>query len=525
MLYTGASIFVRLPEGVDACNHSGGALLKQKHNLFVSLFAMLDVAAVTSAAAIAWVVRVRRFDQPWPVEWEEYFKDSLVLYAVPIVIFMMILFKLYKPRRDRALVGEIGQVFKVSFLSSMLIIVALWALGSSRLNPVGPPQPEYVGWRLSTDPLRFQLAIFTATLPLLLGGHRAFIRLALRFMRKRGWNMRHVAIVGVGRLGQITARTLARNSWTGIRVAYFISHHEQTSRVSCLNLPVAGGVKELEAILEEKRIDAIYLAIPSAMSAQLPQILKRLERFAVDVRIVPDVHPKYLPQNMVVSELEGMPILSYRESPMAGIGGVLKRALDIVGALLALIVFSPLMLLIALAIRLTSPGPVIFKQQRVSLGGDTFSIWKFRTMRCEPHNRDHDAPAHDHRAPRPLDTGWTSKDDPRITRVGSWLRRASLDELPQLINVLVGDMALVGPRPERPELIDQFREDWRGYMLRQQVKAGMTGWAQVNGLRGDTSLRKRLQYDLFYIRNWSIWFDIRILLMTVVRGFVHRNAY
>ncbi len=490
-------------------------MLRQKHNLFVSIFAMLDVVAVSSASMLAWAVRVRRFHQPLPARWEEYFKDSLVLYAVPIVISLMILFRLYKPRRDRALVGEIGQVFKVSFLSSMMIIVAMWALGSSRLTTMGPPHGHYPGWRLATDPLRFQLAIFTATLPVLVGGQRAIVRLALRFMRRRGWNMRHVAIVGVGRLGQITARTLARNSWTGIRVAYFISHHEQTNRSRCLNLPVAGGVRELEAILDQQRVDAIYLAIPSAMSAQLPLILRRLERFAIDVRIIPDVHPRYLPQNMVVSELEGMPVLSYRESPMAGIGGVLKRALDVVGAVVGLALFSPLMLLIALAIRLTSPGAVIFKQQRVSLGGGTFAIWKFRTMRC----------ASDDAAVGARDTGWTSKDDPRVTRVGLWLRRTSLDELPQLFNVLMGDMALVGPRPERPELIDRFREDWRGYMLRQQVKAGMTGWAQVNGLRGDTSLRKRLQYDLFYIRNWTIWFDIRILLMTLVRGFVHRNAY
>ncbi len=489
-------------------------MLKQRHNLFVTLFALLDIGAVCAASFGAWALRVRRFGQPWPGEWESYFKDSLVLFAVPIVIFNMVLFRLYKPRRDRALLGEAGQVMKVAFMSSMLIIVALWAVGSSQLGMSGPiPEAQRtLGWRLATDPFRFQITMFTALLPLIVGGQRVIVRLALRFMRRRGWNMRHVAIVGVGRLGQITARTLARNSWTGIRVAYFISHHDQTARGSCMQLPVHGGIRDLERTLEENRIDAVYLAVPSAMSAQLPQILKRLERYAVDVRIVPDVHPRYLPQNMTVSELEGMPILSYRESPMAGIGGVLKRTLDLVGAVLGVIVFSPLMLAIGLLIRLESPGPVLFKQQRVSLGGDVFWIWKFRTM------RQGDA-GHAGR-----DQGWTTRDDPRITRIGRWLRKTSLDELPQLFNVIRGDMALVGPRPERPELIDRFREDWRGYMLRQQVKAGITGWAQVNGLRGDTSLRKRLQYDLFYIRNWSLWFDLRILFMTVVRGFVHPNA-
>ena len=493
-------------------------MLRQRHNLFVSLFGVLDALAIGSAAMIAWAVRLDRFDQPLPTAWESYFKDSLTVFAVPIVMVTMIFFKLYKPRRDQALIGELGQIFKASFVSIMLIVVAMWAVGSNRLTPVGPPAQVYPGWRLATDPLRFQLVLLTVSLPLMIGSYRLALRLGLRAMRKRGWNMRHVAIVGVGRLGQITARTLTRNSWTGLRVEYFISHHDQTARTSCLNLPVAGGVRELESILENRPVDAIYLAIPSAMSAQLPVILRRLERYAVDVRVVPDVHPRYLPQNMAVSELEGMPILSYRESPMAGIGGVLKRMLDIVGALVGLVIFSPIMLGIAIAIRFTTPGPVLFKQQRVSLGGDTFQIWKFRTM----HNEQHEPSLNPAKGNAVL---WTSKDDPRVTRIGAWLRRLSLDELPQLFNVLIGDMALVGPRPERPELIDRFREDWRGYMLRQQVKAGMTGWAQVNGLRGDTSLRKRLQYDLFYIRNWTLWFDIRILVLTIFRGFIHRNAY
>lgn len=470
---------------------------------------MLDVGAIAAASFGAWVIRVNRFGESWPSEWESYFKESLVLYSIPIALLNLLIFKLYKPRRDRALIGEAGQIIKVAFMTSMLLIVALWAFGASQFQSGEDiPAGTGLGWRLATDPFRFQLVMLTVLLTVFVGGQRILVRIGLRFMRRRGWNMRHVAIVGVGRLGQITARTLARNSWTGIRVSYFVSHHEQTARDRCMNLPVRGGIRDLESVLEDKRVDAIYLAIPSAMSAQLPLILRRLERYAIDVRIVPDVHPRYLPQNMTVSELEGMPILSYRESPMAGIGGVLKRTLDMVGALVALVLFSPLMVVIAGLIRLESSGPILFKQRRVSLGGDVFWIWKFRTMNESDGGTE----------------SWTTRDDPRITRIGRWLRRTSLDELPQLFNVLRGDMALVGPRPERPELIDRFREDWRGYMLRQQVKAGMTGWAQVNGLRGDTSLKKRLQYDLFYIRNWSLWFDLRILFLTFVRGFVNPNA-
>jgi exopolysaccharide biosynthesis polyprenyl glycosylphosphotransferase len=244
----------------------------------------------------------------------------------------------------------------------------------------------------------------------------------------------------------------------------------------------------------------------------LPSLLQRLDRFAVDVRNIPDVSPRYLPQSMALGELDGMPILSYRESPIRGLGGFAKRALDIVGAFAGLIIFGLPMLVIALLVRLSGPGPVIFRQRRVSLGRDIFEVYKFRTML---HVEDEDG----------ADVNWTSREDPRITRVGRWLRRTSLDELPQLFNVLRGEMSLVGPRPERPELVERFREDWRGYMIRQSVKAGMTGWAQVNGLRGDTSLKKRIQHDRFYIYHWSIGFDLKILWLTVFRGFVHRNAH
>ncbi|MEM7629434.1 MAG: undecaprenyl-phosphate glucose phosphotransferase [Planctomycetota bacterium] len=488
-------------------------MLKQKHQVFVALLGGADALAVAGACYTAWAARLIAFDESLPANWESYFRAPLVLFAVPIVLYSLLVCKLYRPRRDRSIVGEVGQVFKASVVALALIVVTLWAVGSDFLiqgvREAGGPW--YLGQRLASEPARFQLAILALALPLYVGSLRLVFRASLRRLRRRGWNLRHVAIVGVGRLGQITARTLQRNSWTGISVSYFISHHETTRRTTCLGSPIRAGLADLERTLDEHPIDAVYLALPARQSAELPAMLRTLERHAVDVRIVPDVHPRYLPQSMTVGELEGMPILSYRESPMNGLGGVSKRVLDVLGACFALLVFSPLMLLVAGLVRLSGPGPIIFRQKRVSLGGEVFSIYKFRTMREVDDERE--------TGPR-----WTSRGDPRITRIGHLLRQTSLDELPQLFNVIRGDMSLVGPRPERPELITQFREDWRGYMLRQHVKAGITGWAQINGLRGDTSLRKRLQYDLFYIRHWSLWFDLRILFVTPFRGFVHRNA-
>ncbi len=482
-------------------------MLKQRHQLFVTLFACTDAVSAIGACGGAWLIRHARyggFDQTLRV----YLQESMTVLVVPVLAFTMYAIGLYRPRRDRTLWGEVAQVFRASTVAMVIAIALIWVIGglqTPKVQTVGPVIPT----EIFTGPFRFQILVLALLLPIMLSMQRIAVRLVLRALRRRGRNTRHVAVIGVGRLGQIAAQTLERNAWTGIRVAYFISHHEHAKRDECIGKPVRGGTKQLASILDEYPVDAIYLAMPNAMAAKLPHLLQRLERFAIDVRLIPDVRLKYLPQSMAVSELEGMPILSYRESPLSGVGGIVKRMIDIVGALVGLVLFAPLMVLIAVLIKLTSRGRVIFRQQRVSLGGDRFWIYKFRTMAQDTSEG----------------TAWTQPNDPRVTWIGGWLRKSSLDEIPQLFNVLIGEMSLVGPRPERPELIDRFRDDWRGYMIRQHVKAGMTGWAQVNGLRGNTSLRKRLQYDLFYIRHWSILFDLRILLMTISRGFVHRNAY
>lgn len=492
-------------------------MLKKRHQFFVWLFACIDAFVVALACYMAWGLRVVLTGEAWPTGWEDWIKHPLVLIAAPSVLLVFWGLGLYRPRRDRSVWVEVGQVIKASLASVMALVVVLWAVGAETLGA----EPGAAAWvfGLQLDAGRFQVAMLAILLPVGLVGFRVSVRLTLRYLRRRGKNLRHVAIIGVGRLGQIAARTLTRNSWTGIHVAYHIAHTPRADRARCVGRPVRGGLDDLEKVLEANKVDAVYLALPATEAAKMPALLRRLERFALDVRIIPDVPLRYLPQSMAVSELEGMPVLSYRESPLYGLGGVSKRVVDILGAAAALVLFSPVMLAIAALVRMSGPGPVMFKQCRVSLGGEEFRIYKFRTMF---HVEDEAAPCD----PGDDPTGqWTRRDDPRVTPIGRFLRRTSLDELPQLFNVLRGDMSLVGPRPERPELIERFKEDWRGYMLRQHVKAGMTGWAQVNGLRGDTDLRKRLQHDLFYVRHWSLRFDLWILWLTVFRGFVHRNAH
>jgi len=495
-------------------------VLKQRHQLFVTLLAVSDAVVIASACAAAWTYRrdaVEGFlpDLSTPGGAREAVLQSLLFFAVPTGVASMHVFSLYHAWRDRRLTTEFRQIFNASIATIVSLIVLLWALGPGLVGVWDASPPARVAG-LHLDAVRLQLAILAGALPIALAVERGVFRLALRTVRRRGWNLRHVAVVGTGRLGRIACRTLDRNAWTGIHVAYFVHHTDHGAQPGAvIGRPVLGNVTQINSILEHHPVDAVYIALPNARSSLIPDLLRRLERFPLDVRIIPDVPPRFSPLNTVVNELEGMPILSIRESPIGGLGGAAKRVIDAFGSVLGLIVFAVPMLLIALLIRLSGPGPVIFRQKRVSLGGEEFDILKFRTMH---HVEDETAPPFGAAA-------WTTRDDPRITPLGRLLRRTSLDELPQLFNVLAGDMSLVGPRPERPELIARFREDWRGYMLRQHVKAGITGWAQVNGHRGDTSLRKRIQHDLFYIRHWSLGFDLKILWLTLFRGFVHRNAH
>ncbi|MEO0512171.1 MAG: undecaprenyl-phosphate glucose phosphotransferase [Planctomycetota bacterium] len=486
-------------------------MLKRRHQLFVVVLFVLDALVVAAAAMSAWSIRRLLAERTFPhlSEWEDWLKEPLLLFVVPLGLICIRVSGLYRPRRDRTLTSELLDVARATGFTIGLLVFVLWAVGNDAIA-AGSGSAGVMFYDARFTAPRFQILLLAPVLFVLLSSHRAIFRTVLRRVRARGWNQRHVLIVGTGRLGQVAFRTIERNSWTGMRPAGFVTHHPEARRETFLDTRVLGGLTQLDRVLDEHEFDAVYLALPGTRAGELPGLLQMLDRHAVDVRVVPDVPTRYIPQAMTVAELDGMPVLSYRESPLVGVGGMNKRTLDVIGAVVAIVLLSPLMLAVAAAVSLSSHGPVIFRQRRVSIGGEQFKIYKFRTMYDQAAEA---SPA------------WTQRNDPRVTHVGRFLRRTSLDELPQLFNVVRGEMSLVGPRPERPELIERFREDWRGYMLRHHVKAGMTGWAQVNGLRGDTSLRKRVQYDLFYVRNWSLLFDVRILILTLTRGFVNRNAY
>jgi Undecaprenyl-phosphate glucose phosphotransferase len=273
---------------------------------------------------------------------------------------------------------------------------------------------------------------------------------------------------------------------------------------------VLGSTNEIQRVMSDRAVDQIFIALPYEARHQLESVLSEIRDTLVDVKLVPDFH-RYMTLRGGIEEFEGLPFISLQDSPLYGWNSLLKRTLDLFVGSVALIFFAPLMALIAAAIKSTSAGPILFRQERMGLDGRRFQMLKFRTMVNE--------------AEKLAVPAWTTPGDLRVTRLGILLRRTSLDELPQLLNVIKGEMSLVGPRPERPVLIDEFRKEIPKYMLRHKIKAGITGWAQVNGWRGDTSLEKRIEHDIYYIENWSLWFDLKVLALSLVRGFINKNAY
>ncbi|MED5343514.1 MAG: undecaprenyl-phosphate glucose phosphotransferase, partial [SAR324 cluster bacterium] len=317
-----------------------------------------------------------------------------------------------------------------------------------------------------------------------------------------------VLVVGEGSQADFLIERLKELKPIGIHLSGSISLAEQSSENP--GSKVLGSLEQLPQIIQQQRIDQVFISLSLKEQHRLEELKDLLSEQWVDVRIVPDLG-SFRTLHTDVESFAGMPLVTLVQSPMTGWNQVLKRALDLAGAILALILFSPLMLLIAFLVKITSPGPILYRQQRMGLDGKTFFTLKFRSMRQD--------------AEKQTGAVWATENDTRRTTLGVYLRRFNLDELPQLFNVLNGDMSLVGPRPERPVLIEEFKSKIPNYMLRHKVKAGITGWAQINGWRGNTSLEKRIEHDLYYIERWSVWLDLKILLLTVFKGFVDPNAY
>jgi Undecaprenyl-phosphate glucose phosphotransferase len=338
---------------------------------------------------------------------------------------------------------------------------------------------------------------------------RMLLRTGLRKVRARGYNLRHALFLGEGAALESVIRRLVSFPELGLRVRGVLTH-EGSQATSLAGQPVIGHLGDLDGILRAEKIDEVFIALPPDQHETLDVVLGRLRDETIDVRIVPDVL-RYVTLGCEVENIDGFPVMRLNDSPMFGIGAMAKRVTDVLGSAAALLLLSPLMLLIGVLVKLTSPGPMLYGQERMGLDGRTFKMLKFRSMKADAEQKS--------------GAVWAQQVDDRRTAFGTFLRKTSLDELPQFWNVLRGDMSLVGPRPERPVFVTKFRTEIPLYNVRHKVKSGITGWAQVNGWRGNTSLDRRIECDLFYIRNWSYALDIKILFITLYKGFVNKNAY
>lgn len=460
------------------------SLLKDNAPLFAWLMRLLDPVLLIVAGFVAYRVYLGSWEPP-----DHYVVAMLGLAALCALLFPML--GLYAPQRGISVFEEIR-----SLVNSALLLAGLW----------------FTFLFLSKSGANFSRIWSAYSIVLMLVFHLAFrgaIRLSLRRLRRRGYNLRHAVIVGAGDHGRAVAARLKAASWSGISVHGFYDDNAPALVGAIDGIPVLGGLDQVAEDLARDSVDEVWIALPLRAEHRIRELLEALRQTSALVRYVPDIYSFHLLHHSV-TEVASMPVLNLTDSPHTGVDSTLKMLEDLLLASFLLAVTLPLWLTIAIGVKLSSPGPTFYRQQRITWNGQRFTMLKFRSM-----------PQDAETASGPV---WSRQGERRATAFGAFLRRYSLDELPQLVNVLRGEMSLVGPRPERPEFVHQFRQQVPGYMQKHLVKAGITGWAQVNDLRGDTDLSKRIEYDLYYIENWSVWFDLRIIALTVVHLLRSRNA-
>jgi exopolysaccharide biosynthesis polyprenyl glycosylphosphotransferase len=462
--------------------------------LFSLLLAVSDLIMATGAFYLAYWLRTT-ITVPPPVNIAP-LQDYVSMLFVQVLTLIVVYFfsRLYDLKRTTSRLDELYRIFAATSIG-IIISIALtsFVFKNSALELNYPRAMLVYAWLLTV---------------ILVEIGRSLILWLRAKLRERGRLGDRLLIVGTGEVGRMILQKVRQMPGLGYQVVGFVNG-ENTPGQQIMGVPVLGGVDDLPRLIEEHHIDEAIIGLPELTHQEALTIISRCERGQVGIKIFPDLF-QIIASELSIGDLGGLPLLSVRDVALRGWKLTLKRAVDLVGSALVLVFLSPFLMLVALAIRLESPGPVFYAQERMGLDARPFWCIKFRSMR---QDAEKDGP------------GWTSENDPRRTRIGTFIRRFSIDELPQFINVLLGEMSLVGPRPERPVYVDQFRRSIPRYMDRHREKAGITGWAQVNGLRGDTSIAERTKYDLWYIENWSLWLDFKIMLRTAISIFGGRHAY
>ncbi len=466
-------------------------MIKDNQKHFNRLHVVLDAGVITCSYLLAWTIQfnliVDRDSGRLPTQ--TYM--LALLFVVPLYLILYDAFKLYTPKRIQGRSLEAGNIFLANAVGLLFFMFVLYLIH----------EPDF------SRPMIFLFAAinFIATLI-----ERNIIRSVLHRIRAGGMNLKHVLLVGFSHAAEAYISRIYQNPQWGYQIFGIMDDSSHPGRYFH-NIPVLGGTDDLEEILSENDLDEVAITLGLDEYYKLKKVVASCEKSGVHTQFVPD-YTDIIPSQPYTEDLLGLPVINIRYVPLSDtFNAMIKRLFDIVGALGALALFSPVMAGAVIGIKLSSPGPVIYRQERVGLHNKPFQMYKFRSMEIQK--------------PEEEEKGWTTRNDPRVTRVGKFLRSTSIDEIPQLFNVLKGDMSLIGPRPERPQYVEKFREEIPRYMVKHQVRPGMTGWAQVNGYRGNTSIRRRIEYDLYYIEHWTIGFDLKILFLTVFKGFINTNAY
>ena len=418
---------------------------------------------------------------------------SLLLFIVPAYLIICYATNMYNPKRSVSHKRQILMIINANFLTLLWATLVLFLLKGKFGNAAGSViLPSFI---INTIfEIIFRLCLIKV----------------LEFYRKNGMNMKHILIVGYSYTAERYIDKIAANPQWGYCIHGILD--DKMARGTCYkDIKVIGAIDNLELILPQNRLDEIIITLSISEYQNLEHIVKMCEKSGVHTKFVPDYH-NIISSKPYTEDIDGIPVINIRHVPLTNpLNWFVKRAMDMIGAITALILFSPVMLIVALIIKLTSKGPILYSQVRIGLHNKEFKMYKFRSMEVQSESKEKKA--------------WTTMNDPRVTPIGKFIRRTSIDELPQLFNVLKGNMSLIGPRPERPFFVEKFKEEIPRYMIKHQVRPGMTGWAQINGYRGDTSIQKRIEHDLYYIENWTLSLDIKILFLTVFKGFINRNAY
>ena len=467
-------------------------MIKSNQRFLNAILVIIDIFVIFFSFIIAWLIRFKTsifYIVGGHIGLSEFLIPALAI--IPIYIIGYQINGLYQSQRNRGIVSEIWNIIKSNIIVFILFISILFVF----------KQINYP---------RLAIGIFTVLNVALSIAERSIIRLVLRSYRRRGYNLKHILIVGTGGPAENFAEKIKIHTYLGYNIVGYLDDTKKIGyKIKDAN--VIGRIDDLGEILKDKSLDEIIIAIELSQYDKLGKIIAACEKYGVKAQIIPDYY-RYIPAKPYIDQIDDLHLINIRYIPLDdSFNKFIKRTSDIFLAMIGIILTSPVLLISAILVQVTSPGPILFSQVRVGLNRKKFKMYKFRSMKIQKQNEEQ--------------RQWTTKNDPRKTQFGNFIRKTSIDELPQLFNVIKGDMSLIGPRPERPFFVDKFREEIPKYMVKHLVRPGITGWAQVNGFRGDTSIKARIEHDIYYIENWSIGLDMKIILLTIYKGFINKNAY